>query len=94
MNNIQDRIEILTKNLKDIATDIALGRAGKIHAIKAWRAATGASLKDAKDYIMALSERAEKSQEDSRIQRVEDRLLLLETRFSKFEGAYHERHLA
>lgn len=81
------KIEMLERNLREIATDIALGRAGTIHAIKAWRAATGATLKDAKDYVVGLSQRAEKSQEDSRIQRVEYRLGYLEQRVSRLESS-------
>ena len=46
-----DRVEYLEATLRDLATSIANGSAGKIHAIKAWRAATLATLKDSKDHI-------------------------------------------
>ncbi len=81
------KIEILKDDLRVVATAIALGNASKIHAIKAWRAATGAPLKEAKDYIESIAARAERSQEGSRIQRVEDRLTYLERRTSALEQA-------
>lgn len=79
------RIAQLEDNLRFLATHIAMGSAGKIHAIKAYRAATGAPLKDAKDYVEAIAARAEKTVEDSRIQRVEDRLHHVERRVAFLE---------
>ena len=78
-------IETLKDNLRSIATAIALGNVGKIHAIRAWRVATGVTLKDAKDYIESLSSRAERTQEDSRVQRLEDKLHYLERRVDTLE---------
>lgn len=49
--NHEARIAMLEKELKLLAVAIAKGEAGKLHAIRAWRAATGALLKDAKEYI-------------------------------------------
>jgi hypothetical protein len=91
----QERIAYLEANLRDLAKDVACGIAGKIHAIKAWRAATGASLKYSKDIVEAFSKSA-KGFEDSRIQRLEDRVSLLERgrqttpQYTAEEQARHE----
>lgn len=87
---LEIRIAMLERNLKDAAIAIAKGEYTKIHAIKAWRAATGASLKDSKDYIESFSTKETDNNSsfgvDSRIQRVEDRLFYLEQRVSKLEN--------
>lgn len=82
----ETRIVLLEANLRDLANAIARGDAGKIHAIKAWRAATGATLKDSKDYIEAVSVGAAQQKEESRLARAEDRIHYLERRVSSLES--------
>jgi ribosomal protein L7/L12 len=52
---VEDRIHYLERALKDIAVSIAKNDAGKLCAIRAWRAATGATLKDSKNYIESIT---------------------------------------
>jgi ribosomal protein L7/L12 len=78
----EQRLIYLEDVLRGCATEIAKGTADSILAIRAWRAATGATLKDSKDYVMALKLATESpaKYEDARIQRLEDRLFHLEQR--------------
>ena len=71
------RIRYLEAELRELAKSIATGVAGKIHAIKAYRASTGEGLKESKDWVEALAIGAP-GFADSRIQRLEDRVTMLE----------------
>ena len=74
-------IKQLKRNLLELAEAIADGTVGKIHGIKAYRAATGEYLKESKDWFEAREHKALLTKtgfEDSRIQRLEDRVSLLE----------------
>lgn len=55
MSETEARIRLLEANLIELATALAKGTAGKIHAIKAYRAATGMPLKESKDWVEALA---------------------------------------
>lgn len=80
-----ERIRYLEGVLIDMASAAAKGDCSKLHAIRAYRAATGATLKDSKDFVEALHHASKQSVEDSRIQRVEDRLIYLERRVGLIE---------
>lgn len=79
MTTPEERIRYLEATLRDLAKEIATGVAGKIHAIKAYRAATGIPLKESKDWVESLASAAP-GFADSRIQRLEDRVTFLERR--------------
>lgn len=71
-----ERVMVLESALIETARYIALGRAGKIHAIRAYRAATGSGLKESKEWVEMFP--STPSADYSRIQRLEDRVSLLE----------------
>lgn len=80
-NEMDAMVEIATLKelILDLAKHIACGTASKIHAIKAYRTATGAPLKDSKDWVEALANaKALQAMGDSRIQNLEDRVYRLE----------------
>lgn len=72
------RIDHLQKCLIEAAEVAARHAHMKIHAIKFYRAATGASLKDSKDWVERLGEA--QRYEDQVIRRIEDRLTAIERR--------------
>lgn len=76
------RIAHLEAHLKDCVMAIARGQASKLTAIRAYRALTGATLKDSKDYVERFEAAREPGSDDARIQRLEDRLHYLERRVS------------
>jgi ribosomal protein L7/L12 len=77
------RIAYLEEHLRDCAVQIARGSASKLTAIRAWRAATGAMLKDAKDYVESLEQREKEVGKT----RLEDRVYHIEQRLMKLEAA-------
>lgn len=84
MSEAEARIRMLEFNLVELASALAKGTAGKIHAIKAYRAATGTPLKESKDWVEALAKFAEASAtpqappQDDRIDQLEKRVATLE----------------
>lgn len=86
MTTQEDRIRLLEGVLRDMAIEVAKGTAGKLHAIRAYRAATGHTPKDSKDFVESFAVARQPVTEDSRIQRVEDKVALLERRVNSLEG--------
>jgi ribosomal protein L7/L12 len=80
------RIAYLEQCLTELARDVAKGTAGKIHAIKAHRAATGAMLKDSKDWVEALAV----AEEIRNAPTVAERFARLETRLDLIEGRFED----
>jgi ribosomal protein L7/L12 len=73
----EERIELLERTLAETAIAIAKGDPSKLHAIRAYRAAVGVSLKDAKDFVESFAKPKTELLDDARVQRVEDRLFYL-----------------
>ena len=60
-----DRVKYLEIELLSLAQAIANGTVGKIHVIKAYRSATGMTLKDAKDTVEMIYAKAELARQDN-----------------------------
>jgi ribosomal protein L7/L12 len=74
---IGDRVLHLEQELI-LAARILAGAGEKIYAIKAFRAATGSTLKESKDWVERHEHPKPQPVDDARLQRLEDRVSMLE----------------